>query len=152
MKRQWNKCSYSTLCDQQNLESAYPFTNAYIRTVLSYITCSRVSTSKPKPPSTIVSWLTFPCTLEKEPHDENLQPGHGNHHTRLHDRKIEYPLLCTPDRAEVPVFSCSEVLLHAIDGGKGVRELEDAVFDRARLFGSGSLLCGEGGAVFVFDL
>jgi len=59
--------------------------------------------------------LTFPGALEKEPYDEHLETGHGNHQCRLHQREIEDSPFRAPDSAEVPVFSCPKVFLLPVD-------------------------------------
>lgn len=57
------------------------------------------------------SHISLPRPLEEEPHNEDLQSRHRNHHQPLNDTKIEDPPLGTPDRAEIPVLSCPKVFL-----------------------------------------
>ena len=60
---------------------------------------------------------TFPSALEEEPDDKHLQPSHQNHHPALHHAEVEYPRFRALDRAEIPVLSCAEIFLVAVDGG-----------------------------------
>lgn len=98
------------------------------------------------------SRLTFPCSCEEEAHDKHLQSSHSDHEQVLDDAKPEYPALCTPHRAEVPVFSCAEIFLVAGDGAELARNLEDGFGEHTRLSFWCALLGGEGGALFVLDL
>jgi len=90
--------------------------------------------------------------LEKEPHNEYLQTRHCNHHDALDNAEIEYPTLCTPDRAKIAVFACTEVFLIAIDGGKLAREFEDGFFQRGLLVRCTALFAGQFSSGFVFNL
>ena len=60
--------------------------------------------------------LTFPRPLKEESHNENLQASHTDHQPALDHAEIEYPRLRALDRAEIPILTCTEVLLVAIDG------------------------------------
>lgn len=68
--------------------------------------------------------LTFPGALEEEPHHQNLQCSHTNHHADFDQAEIENPLLCTLHRAEIAVLSRSEILLHPADGRQLRGDLE----------------------------
>ena len=60
--------------------------------------------------------VSLTSTGEEHPHDKDLQASHANHHSALQQAEVEHSLLCTPDRAEVPVFTCAEVFLLASKG------------------------------------
>ena len=97
--------------------------------------------------------LTFPCPLKEEPHNKHLQPSHTNHQPTLHHTKVKYPTLRTLNSAEIPVLTCAEVFLVAIDGGEVAGDFHDGFFEGRGLFGGGALFGGEeGGRRFVFDL
>jgi hypothetical protein len=99
------------------------------------------------------SYVALSRALEEEPNDQNLQSRHPNHHANLDQTEIEDPVLGTPDRAEVPVFSCAEVFLHATDGAELAAHFEDRIFERGGLFRRcAGFLREKGGAGLVFDL
>ena len=99
------------------------------------------------------SKLTFPCSLEEEPHNKHLQPSHTNHQSALHHAKIKYPTLRTLNSAEVSVLARAEVFLVAVDGGEVPGDFHDGFFEGGGLFRVGALFGGEeGGGRFVFDL
>lgn len=60
--------------------------------------------------------ISLPRTLEKEPHDKNLQSCHTNHHQTLDHTEIKDPPLGTPHCAEIPVLARAEILLVTCDG------------------------------------
>ena len=76
----------------------------------------------------IRSYIAFPRPLEEEPDDQDLQSRHPNHHPYFDQTEIEDSLFRTPDRAEVPVLSCTEVFLHAADRAELATDFEDRVF------------------------
>lgn len=78
--------------------------------------------------SLFVDLLTFSCSLEKESDNKDLQCGHSNHHQDFDQGEIEYPLLSALDRAEISVFSCSEVFLHPADRAQLAADLENRIF------------------------
>ena len=78
--------------------------------------------------------LTFSRPREEEPHHCNLQSCHCHHHKHFDQAKVEYPLLRAPDRAEIAVFSCPKVFLHAADRAQLARDLEDQVLESRMLF------------------
>jgi hypothetical protein len=99
------------------------------------------------------SHIPLPRPLEKEAHNKNLQPRHRHHQRALHQAKIEYPPLRTPDSAEIPILPRPEVFLIPADGRELRRELEYGFFEDGGLFGGGALFGGKLGiAGFVFDL
>ena len=51
------------------------------------------------------------ANLKKEPDNKDLKASHANHHQALNNTEVEDPPLRTPDRAEIPVLSRSEILL-----------------------------------------
>ena len=87
------------------------------------------------PPSALRSHITFPSTLEKEPHHQDLQPRHRNHHTHLDQTEIEYPPLRAPNRTEIPVLSRPEILLHPAHSRQRALDFQDRFFELAGLFG-----------------
>ena len=90
--------------------------------------------------------------LEKESHDEHLQACHSHHHKRLDNTQVEDSSLCAPDRAEVAVLSCAEVLLVAGDGGELARQLEDRLLEGGGLLWRCALLRWQACALLVLDL
>jgi hypothetical protein len=97
--------------------------------------------------------VAFPVTLEKEPYDEHLQPGHTTHHQALHDTKVEDPPLRAPHSTKIPVLSRPEVLLVPRDSGQLARQLVDRFFENRGLLRGGPLLGGQlSASVFVFNL
>jgi hypothetical protein len=99
------------------------------------------------------SHIALARALEEEPDNEDLQSGHDNHQAAFHQGEVEDPPLGAPDSAEIPVFTCAEVLLVSRDGGQLGAELEDGFFEDGRLFRGRALLGGESsGAVLVLDL
>lgn len=58
---------------------------------------------------------TFPRTLEEEPNNKHLQPGHCHHHHALDKAEIENPLLSTAHSAEIAIFARPEVFLVTAD-------------------------------------
>lgn len=59
---------------------------------------------------------TFSCSLEKELDYKNLQSSHTHHQPALDHAEIENAALGAFDRAEIAVFACSEIFLHAVNG------------------------------------
>jgi hypothetical protein len=54
--------------------------------------------------------------LEEKPNNEHLQGPHGDNQCNLDETEIQDSFLRTPNRAEIPVLSRSEVFLTARDG------------------------------------
>ena len=101
----------------------------------------------------IQSYIAFPRSLEEKPNDQDLQSRHPYHHPYFNQTEIEDSVFRTPDRAEVPILSCTEVFLHAADRAELATDFENRVFQRRGLFrGCAGLLREQGGARFVFDL
>ena len=100
----------------------------------------------------MASTLTFSGTLEEEPHNEDLQRSHRNHHQALNHAEVENTTLRTTNGAEVPVLSRAEVLLVAGDGGELSGQLEDRLLESGGLLGTSTLAGGQLCAFFVLDL
>jgi hypothetical protein len=49
--------------------------------------------------------------LEEEPHNEDLEARHANHHQALNNTEVKDSPLRTPDGAKIPVLSGAEVFL-----------------------------------------
>lgn len=90
--------------------------------------------------------------LEEEAHDKNLQACHGHHHERLNNTQVEDSPLSAPDRAEVAVLSCAEVLLVARDGRELARQLEDRLLKRSGLLWRCALLGWQACALLILNL
>ena len=60
--------------------------------------------------------VSLTSASEEHPHDKDLQASHADHDSAFQQAEVEHSLLCTPDRAEVPVFTCAEVFLLASEG------------------------------------
>ena len=90
--------------------------------------------------------LTLARSLKEEPHHQHLQHRHADHHADLDQAELEDPLLRAPDRAEVAILSCPEILLHAVHGAQLARDLEHEVLQLVVLFaGRAGLLRQERG-------
>ena len=89
--------------------------------------------------------LTFPCSLEEEPHNKHLQPSHTNHQPALHHTKVKYPTLRTFNSAEVSILARAEVFLVAVNGGEVAGHFHDGFFEGGGLFRGGALFRGEEG-------
>jgi hypothetical protein len=89
--------------------------------------------------------------LEEEPNDKHLQGTHTDDKADLDHAKVDDPALGAVDGGKVAVFTGSEVLLVARDGGELARHLEDSLLQDRGLFWGGSLLRGQLGAGLVLD-
>ena len=96
--------------------------------------------------------VSLTSASEEHPHDEDLQASHADHDSAFQQAEVEHSLLCTPDRAEVPVFTCAEVFLLTGEGGDLAGHAEDGLLDAAELLGSCAGFLGEVCARLVFDL
>ena len=96
--------------------------------------------------------VSFTSTSEEHPHDEDLQASHADHDSAFQQTEVEHSLLRAPDRAEVPVFTCAEVLLLAGEGGDLAGHAEDGLLNTAELLGRCAGFLGEVCARLVFDL
>jgi len=77
--------------------------------------------------------IAFPGALEKEPHNEDLQPGHCDHHDALDNAEVENPPLSAAHCTEIAVFSCAKVFLVAVDSGELRAKLDDRLLQRGLL-------------------
>jgi hypothetical protein len=99
-----------------------------------------------------ISYISLTSTSEEHPDDEDLQTSHADHHSAFQQAEVEYSLLRTPHRAEVPVLACAEVFLLAGEGGDLAGHAEDGLLDAAELFGRCAGFLREVCAGLVFDL
>lgn len=91
--------------------------------------------------------------MKKEPHNQDLQPGHTHHHAHLHQTELKNPPLRTPHRTEITILPRAEILLHPIHCAQLRTDSKHGFFERGMLFGRGSGgLLGQGGrAGLVLD-
>src|SRR3569833_197057 len=129
--------------NQRTTSIYYPFQTYPLRAPCWGRTCQSLKHRDRRPGHTY---------LEEEPDNEDLKRAHADDQAYLDKAEVDDPLLCTPDRAKVPVLARSEVFLVAGDGRELAGNLVNGLLQYRCLFRGAALLGREVDTSFILNL